>query len=133
MGAARILVVDDEPVILELVSRALSSHGFDVLETLDPLAAVEMAAAPPPVDLVLTDVVMPGMAGPEMVRTIRETWPATRAIFMSGFAASPDLPPDIPFISKPFRVSDLIGKVREILAAEPGVRRRTAMGGRSAP
>lgn len=117
MGAARILVVDDEPVVLELVSRALSRHGYDVLETPDPLEAVEIAAASPPVDLVLTDVVMPGMAGPELVRTIRETRPETPAIFMSGFAASPDLPPDIPFISKPFNVSYLIGKVKELLAA----------------
>lgn len=117
MGAARILVVDDEPVVLELVSRALSRYGYDVLETPDPLHALEIAATPPSVDLVLTDVVMPGMAGPELVRTIRETRPQILAIFMSGFSASPDLPPDILFISKPFKVNYLIGKIKELLAA----------------
>lgn len=112
---ARILVVDDEKVVLDLVYRALSVCGYEVVCTADPVQALATAAASPRVDLILSDVVMPGMRGPELLRKVREASPDIPALLMSGFDVT-DVPADVPFISKPFKVQDLVRSVQELLS-----------------
>jgi two-component system cell cycle sensor histidine kinase/response regulator CckA len=109
-------VVDDEPAVLDFISRSLSARGYDIVNAADPFQALRIAATPPPVNLVLSDVVMPRMQGPELVQRIRESCPAARAILISGFAPSPDLPADIPFVRKPFRIDDLVVVIEGLLA-----------------
>ncbi len=113
---ARILVVDDEPAVLNLVSRALSARGHEVLRATDPLQALELGTHSPSVDLIVSDVNMPVMQGTELVRKIIDVYPGTKAILMSGYVPSLNLPPDIPFIKKPFPIGKLVGKVEEVLA-----------------
>lgn len=113
---ARILVVDDEPAILNLISRALAARGHDVLRATGPLQALELGTHAPPVDLVVSDVNMPVMQGTELVRRITDVYPGTKVILMSGYVPSSNLPPDVPFIRKPFPIGKLVGKVEEVLA-----------------
>ncbi len=124
MPRNRILVVDDEEAVLDFISRALSARGYDVVRTADPLTALQIAATPPPFNLILSDVVMPCMQGPELVRKIRELCPAIRAILISGFAPAPDLPADMPFIQKPFRIDDLEVVIKALLQDVPTPRTR---------
>ncbi|HEX6405674.1 MAG TPA: response regulator, partial [Gemmatimonadales bacterium] len=82
-----VLVVDDEQGLRELVCRTLQAEGFTTLEAAHGAEALEvMEGAPEPVDLVITDVVMPGMDGPTMVREARKTRPDLKILFMSGYA-----------------------------------------------
>jgi DNA-binding NtrC family response regulator len=120
-GAAFILVVDDEPVILRLTSSVLGSAGFRVavaesataaLETWEPLRR-EIA-------LVLCDVVMPGMSGLEMANRMVTLDPGVRVLFMSGYTDSEEevaARQRFPFLRKPFLAEDLVRKVREALDA----------------
>ncbi len=81
-----VLVVDDEAPVRELAARVLKRRGYVVLEAVDGHAAVEMAdAARGKVQLLLTDVVLPGMPGDELARTLRARNPDLRVVFMSGY------------------------------------------------
>jgi two-component system cell cycle sensor histidine kinase/response regulator CckA len=113
--ATRVLVVDDEPVILDLVGRALSSRGYAVETALGADQALAMANSST-FDLVLSDVVMPGMCGPELVKEIVRCFPATAVVMMSGYFPNADfLPPKTTFISKPFVMKDLLATVEKAL------------------
>lgn len=81
-----VLVVDDEAPVRELAAKILKRRGYLVLEAVDGPAAVEMAeAAGGKVQLLLTDVVLPGMSGDELAGTLREQNPDLRVVFMSGY------------------------------------------------
>jgi len=69
------------------------------------------------IDLLLTDVVMPGMSGPELVRLVRKGWPDIRVLFMSGYADDEieDLDRDAGFLQKPFTPAELTAKIAEVL------------------
>ncbi len=111
----RILVVDDERLVLDLICRALSVCGYEVVCIADPVQALATATASPRVDLIVSDVAMPGMRGPELLRKVRETSPDIPALLMSGFVVT-DVPAGVPFISKPFKVQDLVRIVQELLS-----------------
>ena len=120
-GHETILVVEDEVSLLQLTTRALERSGYVVLTAGSPAKALELAAAHPgDIDLLLTDVVMPGMNGRSLARAICAQRPTTQWLFMSGFATdviggSGMLDDAERFIGKPFTVTALTAKVREVL------------------
>ncbi len=118
-GTGTILLAEDEPLLRELGETILTQAGYKVLtagssESLRSL----IADHPGEVDLLLTDVVMPDISGPELVRIGRARWPNVRVLFMSGYADDElqDLDRDAGFIQKPFTPGELTAKIAEILA-----------------
>ena len=118
-----ILIVEDEEEVRALARDVLEMNGYVVLEALSAAHAVELAETHPgPIDLLITDVVMPGMGGPELGRRIRERRPALRVLCMSGYPESGDHRVDGPadwtaWLEKPFTPDVLIGKVRACLTS----------------
>lgn len=118
---ARILVVDDEPGVLGFVVNALSLRGHDVHAASSSLQALQLAHREPCFDLVVSDVIMPDMCGPELIRRITPMCPDAAVILMSGHIAAEALPAHTKFISKPFRMLDLFSIVDGALAPQtPG-------------
>ncbi len=120
-GVETVLVVEDEPSLLQLTARHLKRLGYTVLTADAPLKALELAREhPSPIHLVLTDVVMPEMSGRELFRKLAELRPGLKSLFMSGYTAdtiSRDgvLDPDVHFLEKPFTVRGLAAKLREAI------------------
>ncbi|MFH2053600.1 MAG: ATP-binding protein [bacterium] len=120
-GADSILLVEDEPLLLELGQRILRGLGYQVEATADPLEALEaIRGNPGRFGLLLTDVVMPRMSGHDLWIQVREIDTDVRCLFMSGHASDvldlrvgPDT--GVHFIQKPFTIRTLGDKVREVL------------------
>lgn len=120
-GSETILLVEDEPGVAKLLHQLLQRHGYHVLVADGSARAQELAQAHEErIDLVVSDVVMPGGTGPELVTRLRETRPGLRALFISGYADSvfsqEGLLPDAQFLQKPFTSIDLLIKVRHLLS-----------------
>ena len=120
-GSETVLVVEDEPAILEIVELLLRQTGYEVLAAGSPGAALRLAAERGyAIDLLLTDLVMPEMDGRELARRLEADRPGLKRLFMSGHAA--DIVADhgladgeANFIAKPFSMDQLLAKVRETL------------------
>ncbi|MEM6907109.1 MAG: response regulator [Pseudomonadota bacterium] len=120
-GGGAILLVEDEDMVRAVAERALARAGYDVTACAggeEGLSAIEEGGS---FDLVVSDVVMPGMDGPAMVREIRKLRPQMPVLFMSGYAEEQlrkdiDIP-DMHFIPKPFSVSAISDKVSGVLRA----------------
>jgi PAS domain S-box-containing protein len=116
------VLAEDDPMVRAVARRALEGCGLAVVEAADgrqALAVLEGRSAPP--DLLLTDVVMPGLTGPELVAQVRQRWPSVRVLFMSGylpedaFVGHP-VPAESAFVAKPFSPRALAERVRTMLA-----------------
>ena len=118
-GPQRILLVEDEPVVRSLVRQMLASGGYDVVEAEDGRVALARAqACEGPIDLLLTDVVMPHMSGHELAARLRSRHPETRVLYTSGYTDSGGvLAEGEHFLQKPFGIAALAEKVRAVLAA----------------
>ena len=121
-GKALILVVDDEEDVRALVREILRAAGYDTIPARNGEEALELLRARPEVDLVLTDVMMPGVDGPTLERRIAGDWPGLPVLFMTGYPAETlralgILPPGEPPIQKPFPIRELVRKVRKALEA----------------
>jgi signal transduction histidine kinase/CheY-like chemotaxis protein len=123
-GAATVLVVEDEAQLRVLAERTLTRAGLTVLSAADGTAAMELLQKRgAPVDLVLSDVVMPRLGGPGLARRIRTIWPEARILFMTGYADADafgneaDAVRDITVLRKPFTPSELVRAVRQELDA----------------
>jgi PAS domain S-box-containing protein len=120
-GTATVLVVEDDPLLRQLVARILSRKGYTVIATESVEDALEKSAAlDGPLHLVLTDVVMPSMKGPEVADRIRSRHPEARVLYMSGYADDVIarhgiLMEGIQFIQKPFTVDGLLRKIDDVL------------------
>ncbi len=121
-GTGRVLLVEDEDSVRNFSVRALKRQGYEVLEATTGVEALEVyAAETKPIDIVVSDVVMPEMDGPTMLTEMRKSRPDLKVIFVSGY---PDdrfkngLDPDAQyaFLAKPFSLSQLATKVKEELA-----------------
>ncbi|OPL07568.1 MAG: hypothetical protein AVO33_04785 [delta proteobacterium ML8_F1] len=123
-GSGTVLLVEDEPAILELTTEVLHENGYTVLAAATPDQALEMEQAQAgPVHLLITDVVMPGMNGRQLQDLITARRPEIRTLFMSGYTANVVvrngvLDQDVHFLQKPFSVQTLLAAVHRILAAE---------------
>lgn len=118
-GSGTILVVEDEDMVRAVAERALSRQGYTVVTAQDGEDALEIIGERQDFDLILSDVVMPGMDGPTMARTLRETLPDIPILFMSGYAEeqlrkSIDIA-QVHFLPKPFSVQQLADAVGAIL------------------
>jgi PAS domain S-box-containing protein len=114
----RILLVEDEPVLREIAQRVLVRAGFEVTAAADPGEAIIAAETDPePYDLLLTDVVMPGMRGPELARRLRNSRPDLRVLLASGYAqeiVDSDRHED-PLLAKPFSPETLLAAVDAVM------------------
>ena len=121
---ATILLVEDEPTVREVTREALEMGGYRVLEASGPREAVRIANDPStPIDLLLTDVVMPEMSGPELARTICKSRPGMVTVFMSGYgesevARTPAHGVAHGHIQKPFTMYSLLSRVAQALATK---------------
>jgi CheY-like chemotaxis protein len=115
----RILVVDDEDVLRRLALAILTRQGYTVLDANGPFAAIEIAAGQPDsIDLILADVMMPGMRGWEMVERLRPLQPRARVLYMSGYVGElADADKVTPLLSKPFKPHELLEEIRRVLDA----------------
>lgn len=109
-----ILVADDEEPLRNLLCRLLERNGYAALPALDGPDALRIASEyPGPIDLLLADVRMPGMQGPELYRCLESQRPGLRVLFMSGYVGSRI--GDAPFLRKPFTPDVLLQNVRALL------------------
>jgi len=118
-----ILLVDDDPHVRPMIRDILELGGHDVIEAGGAEEAFEVEAEHEgPIDLVLTDVMMPGLTGPEMARRLRPRRPEAKLLYMSAFtevdfaSQGIDLDAGVPVLSKPFGIDELTSKVEEVLA-----------------
>ena len=124
-GAETVLVVEDEPRVRHLAVLGLRAHGYVVLEAADGAAAIETVRRfGKAIDLIVSDVVMPGISGPELLAQLSAIAPQARSVLVSGYAESAVLSqqPDLhwAFLPKPFTPERLARKVREVLdSADP--------------
>jgi CheY-like chemotaxis protein len=116
MPKHKVLVVDDDISVLRFVADALLIQGYEVHFTASPGQALELVKAIPCFDLLVSDVIMPEMCGPELVRKIQQVCPTIAIVLMSAYMDREVLPSGVRFISKPFRLTDLYSVVEKALA-----------------
>ncbi len=124
-GRETVLVVEDEAPVRAIVARVLGSHGYRVLEASGPgdalLISEEHSA---PVDLLLTDVVMPRLSGRQLAERLLAQRPRLKVLFMSGYVADAELRQGLPagagFLEKPMTDEALLRAVRQVLSAPSG-------------
>jgi two-component system cell cycle sensor histidine kinase/response regulator CckA len=121
-GDGLILVVEDEPTVLDLAAVSLRSQGYDVLTAGGPLEALRIFdRTGEKINLVVTDIMMPEMSGPEMAKEMRLKRPEVKLLFMSGYSEEKLNPYDfsgeqIRFMPKPFNPSELAAIVQKCLS-----------------
>ena len=125
-GSGTVLVLEDETALRSLIRQLLVGRGYTVLDTGDPSEAIRICAQRgTTIDLLITDVIMPGMSGPQVVEHVIKLCPEMRILYISGYTAKalaqlgtgPACPgqPGISFFAKPFTPEALAEKVREML------------------
>lgn len=120
-GAETILVVDDEPLLLTVAETILTEFGYKVLTANGGQKALALLSRDDThVDLLLTDMVMPGMSGRELVERVRQLVPKTRILFNSGYLMPADRQAGATFLQKPFTSTDLLRKVKQVLSGQQG-------------
>jgi two-component system, cell cycle sensor histidine kinase and response regulator CckA len=133
-AARTILLVEDEASLRKLTRTTLIRTGYEVLEAGEAAEAMEIAAkATPPIDLLLTDVIMPGMSGGDLAKKMSSERPEMHVLFMSGYTDGAieirgDLRPGLVVLRKPFTRETLLRAVEEALLHEPPDLRDSASG-----
>jgi two-component system cell cycle sensor histidine kinase/response regulator CckA len=118
----RLLVVDDETPILKLVTRILATENYEISSANSGEAAVELLTQPdfPGVDLLVTDLMMPGMSGRQLAEVVRQQWPRARVLYVTGFADTlftglQELGDGESFVEKPFGTDGLLEATRLLM------------------
>ncbi len=120
-GTETILIIEDDPLVRSFTERSLVGLGYSVLSARTGEEALEMLdGRSSPIDLLLADMVLPGMSGPAMASKLRQAHPGVRVLYISGYpddesGQHAELGPEAAFLSKPFAPEDLDRKVRELL------------------
>ncbi|MDH5624823.1 MAG: response regulator, partial [Nitrospira sp.] len=119
-GDEQVLLVEDQKSVRDLVCIALEGYGYQVVKAANGEEALRLAAAmPKPVNVLVTDVVMPRLTGPVVAERLRDRWPGLKVLFMSGYTerVKPvflNLPGTL-FIQKPFLPTELAAQLRRLL------------------
>lgn len=120
-GSETIWLVEDDETVRVVATRGLERLGYRVIAIATPADALErLAGDAPPIDVLVTDVIMPGMEGPELVRRLDDRLPGLRVLFVSGYAeqrfalTGPD-GAERPFLPKPYSLEDLARAIRTLL------------------
>ncbi|MDH3255394.1 MAG: response regulator [Acidobacteriota bacterium] len=118
-GAEKILLVEDDSAVRTLATAILKGKGYEVLAADNPNTALTLATDSS-IDLLVTDIVMPGMNGVELAERLTARRPDLKVLLLSGYAERAIIEdkladPRTPFLGKPFKVADLLAKVREVL------------------
>ncbi|GGK94228.1 ATP-binding response regulator [Mangrovihabitans endophyticus] len=124
-GSGTVMVVEDEADLRHIICHSLMGAGYDVVEAADGLEALRVVATgETPIDLLLTDVVMPGLGGYRLAERMDKRHPGLRVIFMSGYA---DVTAHVPkltgpnaFLDKPFGQRALLGLIRDVMSLSSG-------------
>jgi CheY-like chemotaxis protein len=119
-GTERVLLVEDQSDVRASVLRQLRSLGYHVTEAASGALALDCLESGSTFDLLLTDVIMPGLDGPALAERVRARWPQVKVLFMSGYSENAArlqgfVAPSKKILSKPFRKFDLACRVREEL------------------
>ncbi|WP_310570499.1 response regulator, partial [Gemmatimonas sp.] len=123
-GGERILLVEDDDAVASATMRMLARASYVVARAGDGQAGLDaLASAALPYDLVITDVVMPGMSGADLAREIAVRYTMVKVLFISGYPDDDELVRDVaeyqlPFLAKPFSTAELLQTVRRLLDAE---------------
>jgi two-component system, response regulator PdtaR len=115
-----VLIVEDEPLLRELVVEFVNEAGFVALEAGDANEAIALLKARTDIAVLLTDINMPGsMDGLRLAQTVRDRWPSIKILVVSGrVRLNPsDLPPNSIFLEKPYNGETLIAQLRSLLAS----------------
>jgi PAS domain S-box-containing protein len=117
-----VLLVEDEPAIRAVTSRILSRNGYRVITAVDGAQAVDLASGRNDIDVLLTDVVMPGMTGKETAKRTQALRPGVKVLFMSGYTqglleTQGVVAADVNLIEKPFTEQSLLTKLRQVIAS----------------
>jgi CheY-like chemotaxis protein len=121
LGGETILLVEDEPSLLKVAVKILEAQGYSVLKAAGPSDALRVASAhASQIHLIVTDVIMPGMNGRDLVTTLAAIRPDLKHLYISGYTADivtrqGVLDEGLNFLQKPFTRADLVAKVREVL------------------
>jgi two-component system cell cycle sensor histidine kinase/response regulator CckA len=121
-GSGTVLLVEDEPMVRAVAERALTRHGYKVITADNGEDALEVLRTGQIIDLLVSDVVMPGMDGPTMVAEARKDWPDLKILFMSGYAEEQlrkSINVDnVSFLPKPFSVQELAEAAKRTIEAK---------------
>jgi two-component system, cell cycle sensor histidine kinase and response regulator CckA len=123
-GSETVLLVEDEESVRELVRETLKNKGYSVMEACDGISGMKVAEAHGgKIDILITDVVMPGMSGRELAQRITASRPTIKVLFLSGYTEDAIihegvLDPGTAFLQKPFTLQALARKVRDVLHGE---------------
>jgi two-component system, cell cycle sensor histidine kinase and response regulator CckA len=125
-GGETILLVEDDGAVRRLARDVLTHAGYNVIDARDGDEALTVTHAHPmTIDLVVTDVVMPGLTGRELAMRLRAAFPDIRVLYTSGYTKATTMTAGIdasaPFLPKPFLPTDLLTKVRDVLTGAAGV------------
>jgi len=120
-GTGTVLLVEDDETLLKSTGSMLKKMGYKLIQASSPQKAISQSEEACPVDLIITDVVMPGMNGKEMVEKIKSVRPGVKILFMSGYPADiitnhGVIEGGTHFISKPFNMEQLNKKIEQVLA-----------------
>jgi CheY-like chemotaxis protein len=120
VGTETILIVEDDDQLRQMIAQILRVNGYTVLEAEDGAQALQLSERDTPIDLILTDIVLPGMNGRTLAETLRNSGICKTVLFMSGYtgvgnAYREAVPPEAPLLMKPFTPEQLLERVRSML------------------
>jgi two-component system, cell cycle sensor histidine kinase and response regulator CckA len=125
-GRRRVLLVDDNDIVRDLMRAMLEREGFQVLDACNGARALELVAGGDRIDLLVTDVFMPGIDGLELADRVLDFHPEAAVVFTSGHVderilAPGTVPAGAAFLAKPFSMADLARTARDVFAAADGL------------
>jgi two-component system cell cycle sensor histidine kinase/response regulator CckA len=121
-GTGTILVVDDEDMLLSMTETILSDYGYKILTANNGTKALAVLSRDDvKVDMVVTDLVMPGMGGRELVERIRQLAPRVKILCTSGYVMPADKKGGTAYLQKPFTSDDLLAKVKRVMSSAASV------------
>ena len=113
-----ILVVDDDSAVRTLVGAFLSAAGYAVVEAVDGQEALDIFHQHSTITLVISDVIMPGMSGPELCDRLLQIRPTLKVLFISGYVERSDLG-GVELLPKPFAPAELLQRLQKMIGSRP--------------